>query len=147
MADFMKKQSIGFWFSAIAIVAAIVGLIGMLVSNGVTTAYALANIGTLVLCCILGVALVCASAVAPVKLGNHNFVSAGCILLAIAAFGYVLNGLIMPRILLIAGLFSYDSVNVPGWSVFYAMVVGIVGLVVAILALIIGSFVPSVKKS
>ena len=54
--------------------------------------------------------------------------------------------MILERILMIAGLFSYNSQNMTGWSVFYAIVVCAVALVIANVALIIGAFTKSVKE-
>ena len=40
-------------------------------------------------------------------------------------FSAVIGGIIMNRVLLISGLFSWNSGNTPGWNVFYASVVSI----------------------
>ena len=59
----------------------------------------------------------------------------------------VVGAMILDRILMIAGLFSYNSQNQLGWSVFYAVVTGSVAFIIACLALIIGAFTPSVRKN
>ncbi|WP_081644411.1 hypothetical protein [Butyrivibrio sp. AE3009] len=67
----------------------------------------------------------------------------GAIALFTTAFGKILS----ERILLIAGLFSYDSVNTVGWQVFSVTVVAFAGFIVGALVLIIGAFTRSVKEN
>ena len=82
----------------------------------------------------------------PTKFGNHDFISTAAVVGAIALFSAVIGAMILERILMIAGLFSYNSQNMTGWSVFYAIVVCAVALVIANVALIIGAFTKSVKE-
>ena len=145
MADFMKKQGIAFWFNAVAIIAAVVALIGTIISSNISTAYILANLGMIVGLTVAGIVLLAVAIVAPMKFGNHDFVSTIALVLAVAAIGFAFRELIMDRVFLIAAQFSYDAVNMTGWRVFYASAVGMGGYVVSAIALIIGSFLKSVK--
>ncbi|MBQ9189832.1 MAG: hypothetical protein IJ138_10945, partial [Clostridia bacterium] len=79
--------------------------------------------------------------------GNHDYISTVAVVAAVALFMAIVGTMILDRILMIAGLFSYNSQNMTGWSVFYATVTSAVALVIACLALIIGAFTPSVKKN
>ena len=145
MADFMKKQGIAFWFNAIAIIAAVVALIGTIISSNISTAYILGNLGMIIGLTVAGIVLLAVAIVAPTKFGNHDFVSTIALILAVAAIGFAFRELIMDRVFLIAAQFSYDAVNMTGWRVFYASAVGMGGYVVSAIALIIGSFLKSVK--
>lgn len=145
MADFMKKQGIACWFNAIAIIAAVVALIGTIISSNISTAYVLGNLGMIVGLTVAGIVLLVVAIVAPMKFGNHDFVSTIALVLAVAAIGFAFRELIMDRVFLIAAQFSYDAVNMTGWRVFYASAVGLGGYVISAIALIIGSFLKSVK--
>lgn len=147
MANFLKKQSVGAWFLLIAAIAGIVGIIAMLVSNGYSSAYALKSTPIAIVMGICGVLLCLLAIWSPTRFGNHDIISTIAIIGAVALFSAVIGTMILDRILMIAGLFSYNSQNATGWSVFYAMVVSAVAFVVADLTLIFGAFLPSVRKN
>lgn len=147
MANLMKKLAIGSYLNLIAAVAGVVGLIALIVSNGIAPAYALKNAGTVTLMAAGGIVLALVAVWTPAKLGNHDIVSTVAVLAAIGLFMAVVGAMILDRILMIAGLFSYNSQNALGWSVFYAVVTGAVAFVIACAALIIGAFTPSVRKA
>ena len=69
------------------------------------------------------------------------FASMAAIALIVATIGNIINS----RILLISGLFSFNSQNMVGWHVFYITVACLVCYVVAIVAMIIGSFCKATK--
>ncbi|MGX8698634.1 MAG: hypothetical protein ACSW8F_01720 [bacterium] len=141
----LKKLSTGAWFSLVAAIAGVVGLVGMIASNNIDSAYALKTIGSLITMAICGVVLCLASFWSPSKFGNHDFISTFGTVLAIWLFMSALGTMIGDRVLMIAGLFSYNSQNMVGWSVFYATVVGAVGYVLASVLLIVGSFLKNAK--
>ena len=147
MANFLKKLSVGSYLNVIAAVTGIVGLIAMIASNGVSSAYALKTAGTLTLMGVCGILLALVAVWSPTKFGNHDYISTVAVVAAVALFMAIVGTMILDRILMIAGLFSYNSQNMTGWSVFYATVTTAVALVIACLALIIGAFTPSVKKN
>lgn len=147
MANLIKKLSFGSYLNLVAAIAGVVGLIALIVSNGISSAYALKNAGTVTLMAVGGILLALTAIWAPTKLGNHDFVSTVAILGAIALFMAVVGTMILDRILMIAGLFSYNSQNQLGWNVFYAVVTGACAFVIACLALIIGAFTPSVRRN
>ena len=57
-----------------------------------------------------------------------------------------IGNIINSRILLISGLFSWNSQNMMGWRVFYVSIACIVCFVAAILALIVGAFLKNRKE-
>lgn len=145
MTAFIKKQGTAFYFNALSAVIGIVALIAMIVSSTMTEAYALNSFPLFVLGAIAGVLLIVIAVYAANRWGNYDYVSTVSVIAAIALFSAVMGGIILNRVLLISGLFSWNSGNTPGWNVFYASVVSIVCFVVSILLMIIGSFLKSVK--
>ena len=140
-----KKFAAGSWFNLLAAVAGAVGVIAMLRSSNIDSAYAYKTVNTLLLMGIGGIVLCLIAVWSPTKFGNHDFISTFGAVGAIAFFMAVVGTMISDRILMIAGLFSYNSQNMVGWSVFYATVTGIAALVVGSILLIIGSFLRNAK--
>lgn len=145
MTAFIKKQGTAFYFNVLAAVVGIVALAAMVISSTMTDAYALNSFPLYVLGAAIGVVLIAVVIYAANRWGNYDYVGTIAGVAAVALFSAVIGGIIMNRILLISGLFSWNSGNTPGWNVFYASVVSIVCFVVAIVLLIIGSFLKSVK--
>ena len=145
MAEFMKKLSVGSYFNIVAAVLGIVGLVAAAICSGMTVTYSLGNMGTIVVLALVGALLALASVYLPTILGNANIPGTLTVLLAIASFAAAFGNVLSERILLIAGLFSYDSVNTVGWQVFYVTVVAMAAFLVGCLVLIIGAFMNSVK--
>lgn len=145
MTAFIKKQGAGFYFNALAAVAGLAALIAMVVSSTMSQAYALNSFPLFVLGAAAGILLIAAAVYAANRWGNYDYVSTISVVVAVALFSAVIGGIIMNRILLISGLFSWNSANMVGWDVFYASVASIVCYVVSILLLIIGSFLKAVK--
>lgn len=147
MSAFLKKQGAALYFNCIAAIAGIVGIVAMLVSSNIDTAYAYHGLVKLVLFGVAGVVLALVAIAAPNKLGNHDILSTASVIGAVIFNASLIGGMINQRTLLVAGLFSYNSQNMVGWSVFRATVVAIAALLVAVIALIIGAFTKSVKEN
>lgn len=147
MSDFIKKQSIAFYLNVIAAIFGVVGLIATVYSNGISSAYTYNSLGLIIALAVVGIVLCGVAVYAPNRWGNHDIVSTISVLAAIFVYAAVIGNIILERVLLISGLFSYNSANTVGWSVFYASVVAIVCILIGILALIIGSFTKSVKEA
>lgn len=145
MTAFIKKQGAAFYFNALAAVIGIVALVAMVISSTMNEAYALNSFPLFVLGAAVGILLIGIMIYAANRWGNYDYVGTFSGVAAIALFSAVIGGIIMNRILLISGLFSWNSGNTPGWNVFYASVVSIACFVASILLLIIGSFLKSVK--
>lgn len=128
--------------SAAAGVLGIAGVITLYISSAMTTANALVSLVTLMAAGILGVIL-CFVAF---KL-NNAYVSIVSVVIAIFLFGYTFGNMLNERVLMIAGLFSYNAGNTEGWNVFYVTIASTVCFVLAMLALIISSFKSSAKAA
>ena len=137
MTAFIKKQGPAFYILSAA--AGIVAFVAMVVSSTMNEAYALNSFPLFVLGAIAGILLIVIAVYAANRWGNYDYVGTLSGVAAVALFSAVIG------VLLISGLFSWNSGNTPGWNVFYASVVSIACFVISIVLLIIGSFLKSVK--
>lgn len=140
----IKKQGPAFYADAVAVILGIAGTIVMSVCHTMDTANPLNAFGKLIAFAVLAMVLVCASiAVANRK---KDVVSLLAVMCAIALLTLNIGEIISSRILLISGLFSWNSQNMIGWRVFYVSIACIVCFVAAILALIVGAFLKNRKE-
>ncbi len=145
MAEFFKKQRVGAYLNLIAAILGIVGIIAAVICSNMTVTYSLGNLGMIALVGICGIVLAVLAICLPNFFGNHDILGTCSVLGAIALFAAAFANVLSERILLIAGLFSYDSVNTVGWQVFYVTVVAMAAFILADLLLIVGAFNKSVK--
>ncbi|MDO5405753.1 MAG: hypothetical protein Q4F28_00310 [Eubacteriales bacterium] len=145
MSSFLKKQGAGFYVNILAVIAAVAALITMVMCSTISEGDALNSFTLLVTGAVAGILLILAALYASNRFGNYDFVSTIAVMAAVALFSAVICGIIMSRILLISGLFSWNSKNMVGWQVFYASVTSIVCYVVSIVLMIIGSFMKTVR--
>lgn len=145
MAEFIKKQSVGAYFNLIAAILGVVGIVAAVICSNMTVTYSLGNLGKIAIIGVCGIILAILAICLPNLFGNHDILGTCSVLGAIALFAAAFGNVLSERILLIAGLFSYDSVNTVGWQVFYVTVVAIAAFVIADLMLIIGAFMKNVK--
>ncbi len=141
------KKAIGFYLTLVAAVLGIAGAIFASYSSSLSTENALTNSNLVLTAGIIGAVLACVGAGASSRKGNHNPVTATTVLAAIALYSYVYGQCILQRILLIAGLFSYNSGNTLGWNVFYACIGCAVCMIAGCILLIVSSFCKSVKAA
>lgn len=141
----LKKFTVASWMTVLAAVAGIVGVAFMLKSSNIDTAYAYKTVSKLTLMGVCGVILCLVAVWTPTALGNHDIIGTFGTVGAIALFMAIVGTMISDRVLMIAGLFSYNSQNMVGWSVFYATVTAAVAFVVGCLLLIIASFMKNAK--
>lgn len=143
---FLKKQGAAFYFNAVAVVLAVAGTIAMVMSSTYSGANALAALTRLVVQGILAAVLIVGGIWAANKGKDENgFIGLVATMAAIALIVATIGNVINSRILLISGLFSFNSQNMVGWHVFYVTVACLVCYIVAIVAMIIGSFCKATK--
>ena len=124
--------------SKINLVAAVLALVGAIlafVGNNISEGDALLNIGTVVAAGVAATVL----CVIPVVLKN-DIVGLIAGWGAIACNMFVVNGIVLDRILMIGGLFSYNSDNQVGWTLFYVIVANAVVCVLSCVATMVGNF-------
>lgn len=143
----MKKQGIACYLNIAAVILGIAGVILTVVSSTMSSANALSGLPLLVLAGVAGVVLVGLAVYAPNRWGNHDPISTVSLVAAIALYSYVFGACLSQRVMLIAGLFSYNSGNTQGWSIFYICIAAWVCLLVGVLLLIVGAFLKSVKEN
>lgn len=143
----MKKQGIAFYLNTVAAVLGVAGMALAMYSNSISSDNALQNMGLVATAGIVAILLVIVSIVAPNRFGNHDPISAVSVLSAIALYSYVFGQCIIQRVMLVAGLFSFNSGNTAGWQVFYVTIAAVACLLVGTLFLIVGSFCKSVKTA
>lgn len=141
----MKKQGIAFYLNGIAFVLGIAGVALTVYSSVVTADNALQHLSMLVAGGVAGLVLVLLAMILPNMKGNYEIASAASVLGAIALYSYVFGQCILQRVLLVSGLFSFNSGNTAGWQVFYITIGAVACLFVGALFLVIGSFCKSVK--
>ncbi len=146
MTTVKRKKAAGTWFNALAALTGLVGLIAAFVSSSMTTTYTLGNLPQIALLSVCGIVLSVLAALLPLRFGSRDLLGSASVLGAIALYTAAFGSVLAERILLIAGLFSYDSVNTVGWQVFYATCVSFAGFLIADLALIIGAFLENAKE-
>lgn len=119
----------------VAAVLALVGAILVIVGNGIAEGNELLNVGT-VAAAGFAAAVLC---IVPVVLKNDllGFVAG---LASIGLNMFVINGIVLDRILMIAGLFSYDSMNEAGWTLFYVIIANAVVCVLSCVATMVSNF-------
>lgn len=143
---FLKKQGAAFYFNAVAVVLAVAGTIAMVMSSTYSEANALAALTRLVVQGILAAVLIVGGIWAANKGKDENgFIGLVATMAAIALIVATIGNVINSRILLISGLFSFNSQNMVGWHVFYVTMACLVCYIVAIVAMIIGSFCKATK--
>ncbi len=141
----LKKLSIGGYLTAAAAVLGVVGAVCTVVSSSMRGDSALLGLPMIVAAAVLGVVLSCAAVVVCGRLGNHNPVCGIAVLGAIALYMYAFGAAAGQRIMMIAGLFSFNAGDTVGWSIFYVSVVAWVCLIVGSLLLVLSSFLKTVK--
>ena len=120
---------------AAAAVLGIAGTVVMIASSMVSSANALGALPVLVLAC--AAAIVLCFAAWKVKMEYVGLFSG---VLSVLLFVYSLGNMLNARVMLFAGLFSYNAGNMDGWRVFYVTVASTVLLLLSALMVIVASF-------
>lgn len=139
------KKGIAFYLNLLAALLGAAGLGLAVYSSVLSVDNAITGLPLVIAAGVIGVVLVVLAAVAPARMGNHNPVTAISVIAAIALYSYVYGQCALQRIMLIAGLFSFNSGNTVGWTIFYVTVACAVCMVLACILLIVSSFCKTVK--
>ena len=142
----LKKLSIGGYLNALAAVLGLAGTILTIVSGMVSVDNPLTNTALITAAGCAGVVLCLLAIFAPSRWGNFDILGSVSILGAIALYCYTFGAAVGQRVMLIAGLFSFNAANEAGWSVFYVSVAAWVCLLLGCVLLVASGFVKSVKE-
>ncbi len=135
-----KKQVVLYYAAA---VLGVVGIVATYICSTMNADQAMKSLTTCIAAGVIGVVL---SAVAGV-MGKNDLVRSVAGVGSIAAFMMVVSNLISERVMLVAGLFSYNAGNTEGWKVFYVTIVAAVALLLACIVLAVVAFMDASKKA
>lgn len=144
---FLKKQGLAFYMNVAAAVTGIAGLVTLIIGNNLSEANKMNEFGMMAALGVIGILLVCAATVIPNVMKTNDIVRAVCTYGAIVLYTVVIARHINARILLISGLFSWNSMNTVGWQIFYLMIASCVCLLVGVIFMIVGAFSRVVKEN
>ena len=130
-----------------AAVTGIAGLVTLIIGNNLSEANKMNEFGMMAALGVIGILLVCAATVIPNVMKTNDIVRAVCTYGAIVLYTVVIARHINARILLISGLFSWNSMNTVGWQIFYLMIASCVCLLVGVIFMIVGAFSRVVKEN
>lgn len=142
-----NKKGTAFYLNLSALILGIVGVVLAIYSSMMTVENALTNLLLVIAAGVASLVLVAGAVLLPSRLGENSPVLMVCSLGGIALYSYVYGQCILQRIMMIAGLFSFNSGNAQGWRVFYIVVATVVCLLVASILLVVGGFFRSVKQA
>lgn len=142
----LKKLSIGGYLNALAALLGLAGTILTIVSGMVSVDNPLTNTALIAVAGFAGVVLCLLAIFAPSRWGNFDMLGSVSILGAIALYCYTFGAAVGQRVMLIAGLFSFNAANEAGWSVFYVSVAAWACLLLGCVLLVVSGFVKSVKE-
>ncbi|MCD7880447.1 MAG: hypothetical protein LUG47_01965 [Clostridiales bacterium] len=143
----LKNRTVGGYLQIVAAILGIAGLVLLIINNNISTSYSLSSFGLLTAGAVLGVVLSVVAVITPTtSLGDLDVVSTLSIMVTVGVYGLIIGQMANERILMISGLFSWDSQNSTAWSVFYMMIASIVCFAIAAVLLIITSFMKTVKE-
>ncbi len=141
----LKKYKVGGYIQCLALILGIAGFVLVMIA-GTNATYPLTGLGMVAAQCVIGCVLIVAAMIAPLRMGNKDIVSTICLLVAIGLFTFVIGTAVNGRILMISGLFSWNTADAPGWTVFYLTIACAVCLALSILCMIVSAFMDTVKE-
>lgn len=145
MKNFIKNAGLTFFINVLTFILSLIGLIFMLVANG-HQGYGLDNV-LVIVAQIATLVIIAALTVLSLKFGAQNPFTVALKLFAILFISYSFSVIISSRVLLISALFSWDSHNELGWSVFYDSIVSVVCYLFAVISIIVGGFLGGKKRA
>lgn len=147
MANENKRSGAGVIIGVIGLALAIAGAVAVVVCSTVSADYSLANLPLY----LLGIVCAICLEVTPrfLNLGGKAktfvpFIAKGVSVFLLARISL---DVIASRILLASGLFTWNSGNTVGWSVFSATVVATALLAASAVLFVIGAFLPDGKRA
>lgn len=136
---FFKRAGVTFYIGAISAVVAFVGMIMLVVSNGIN-GYALENAGLAIAFSVITFLLAIGIVVCAVMFGEQNAVTATLRLAFIIFSLTVITLLILSGAMLFSALISWDEFNTVGWEAFNSSLASIILYFVSVLAFIVCAF-------
>lgn len=135
-----KKIGAAVVIRSIAAVLGVIGLAVVLVCNAKGGQCAFAGLFGYVLGAALAIVFAGLSVWAPGHEWERGLVGPACNIAGVIAFVLTAINMFAERILLVSGLFTWDSMNTMGWTAFYLTAAAAICFVAAALFLVIGAF-------
>ena len=135
-----KKEKASKAGSVMYYAAAVLGLVGVGATVWCSNISADNALMSLTMCIAVGVIGAVLSVGAAILAPKNDLLRTVAGVASIASFMVVVSNLISERVMLVAGLFSFNAGNEIGWQVFYATIVAAVALLLACVAVIVGNF-------
>ncbi len=141
--DFIKKITVGGYLYFASAIFGLIGLIIMIISGTMSSANKLNSMGFMAVLAVIAIILPIAAIY--LNTAKMDFIGTIISMISAALYTVVIGNVISSRILLISGLFSWNSMDNVGWSVFYVSIAAIVFFILSILLLVAGNFAKTVK--
>ena len=139
MKEFIKKTGLAFWFGSAAALLALIGAC-IFISTNSTAGYSIIGGNGAIAAAFIAAVLFAAGAYLTVKFGSQHYFTAAAKLAALVLICVALGVMLNDRVGLIADLFTWDSHNALGWSVFDTSVAAMVFMLLSAVAVIISAF-------
>ncbi|WP_321971263.1 hypothetical protein [Paratractidigestivibacter sp.] len=149
MSSTNAKKGIGLYLDVVAMVLAVAGIIAMVVSTTMGEGYEFAGLGMCIALAVVAIALVVVAIYTDMQGVEKGPGLVALFALGVAIFLMVYVGVqvVSSRALSISGLFSWNSMDTTGWSMFYAAVASAGCFLVGAILLVVGCFLPIAKKA
>lgn len=138
MIEFIKKRGLVFWFSAAAAVLTIVGMIVMLISNGIH-GYTMRNVGLFAAVSIVAILILAASEILAIKYGDKPWLTAFTAV-AVALICLVLGFVLLNRVDVASAIWTWDAGNKQAESAWNTGVISVVFYLIAAIVIIVSAF-------
>ncbi|SEA33138.1 hypothetical protein SAMN02745687_02540 [Lachnospiraceae bacterium NK3A20] len=143
----LKRQGASGFFGCLSVIVIIAGIVATFICSSANAAYALSSLGAIVGLEIAAVLLALCALIVNGRSDRRATFGILPTLCSVIVLMLTIGRLINERILLISGLFSYNSQNTAGWQVFYITVAAVVLLLASVLCQIIGAFLAPHKST
>ena len=140
------KKSPALVAEVLGAILAIVGLVLTFMCSGMSEDYALASMGMYAAEIVAAVVLVALAAWSATRDADNGIIGLAATAVSVFLLVNVAVSVVGSRILLASGLFTWNSANQVGWSVWNSTITAVVVLLVAGLVLVVGAFLPQGKK-
>lgn len=138
MINFIKSRGLVFWLSLLAAIFIIIGLIVMLVSNGVN-GYAMKNIGIFVAVAVVAILLLAASEILAIKFGDRPWLIAFTAVI-VALICLVLGFVLINRVDVASAVWTWDKGNARGEAAWNTAVISVVFYLLAAASITVSAF-------
>ncbi len=135
----INKKDVTLWINVAAFVLSLIATIVLTVAN-YTRGFSLVGGATVTVYAVVALLLVAACLVLSVRFGSQSLLAAASGIAAVVLMTFAFGTVILERIDLFGGLFSWDNLNTAGWGVFYLTAAATVLFLLAIVLLIVNAF-------